>query len=751
MADMSDSLNRSPALSGILRFVLLACCVFYPLSAPAQNIKSLIESLGGSTKPATPELSPAEQLEWVKGELEKVKTDAGNEPAIRARLAEAGLPEARIEDFLLAIREMERNYQSALDLLPALIAAEQARPVAVIAPTSEKEASALRDALRRASMAEKSTSAEIELIHRLISQYQALQANAEREVRQLREEVDTSKNPASKVRAAVQLDLAHLQKRAADSAVFMGKWKVSQLESQAKHSALEQEALRGALSASGFDRQLDARRAESQLAALKGESEAAEKEIAAVIKEQSRVAEEAAGLREKNNSPAAQARSAAAEALAASTQGLVSILQASAYFLEDEKNHWQGVRKLSSDRSTAEVREAIGKAEDTVSKQKDLRPALDRRLLDVRDHLDSLQKQLRAGVADATARSLIERTAAMEQKRLVALGSLISKSDQSVTTQEELLEELRDQLAPERAVQRFSRAWDNFCQLVARVWSFELFGVSNNRITTGKVSMAALGLLLAFLISGWLARWSARMATRRFQMAEDQRTLLEKSVFIPVAATLVLSVLYFLNIPLTVFAFFGGALAIGIGFGAQNLMNNFISGIILLLERQIKIGDIIEVAGSTGKVTHLGSRCSRIRKFDGVELLVPNSAFLEKEVTNWTLADPHHRFDFVIGVSYGSPVEKVMSLLTSAIERQPDILKEPAPGVFFEAFGESALAFRIYYWLELGGSLDARLVGSELRCRIDRDFRAAGIGMPFPQRDFHLRSSSPIAVRLEEK
>ena len=262
--------------------------------------------------------------------------------------------------------------------------------------------------------------------------------------------------------------------------------------------------------------------------------------------------------------------------------------------------------------------------------------------------------------------------------------------------------------------------------------------------------MAGLGLLIALLTAGWFSRWTSRTATQRFQMAEDQKVLLEKSVFLPVAAILVLTVLYWLNIPLTVFAFLGGALAIGIGFGAQNLMNNFISGLILLLERQIKVGDIIEVAGSTGKVTHLGSRCSRIRKFDGVELLVPNSAFLEKEVTNWTLADPHHRFDFPIGVAYGSPVEKVMSLLNSALERQAEILREPAPGVFFEAFGDSALCFRVYYWLELSGTTDSRQVGSELRCRIERDFRAAGVEMPFPQRDFHLRSSTPIPVRLEK-
>ena len=390
------------------------------------------------------------------------------------------------------------------------------------------------------------------------------------------------------------------------------------------------------------------------------------------------------------------------------------------------------------------------RAGEIISKQNELRPGVDRRMIEAREALDAAQKQLRTGATDSARKALLEQTVVLAQKRADTLGNLITKSRQIVATMEEFLAEAQADIGRESASERLSRTWADFSRILSNVWTFELFNTAGLRITTGKVVMAGVGLLLALLTAGWFSRWTSRTATRQFQMAEDQKVLLEKSVFLPVAAILVLTVLYWLNIPLTVFAFLGGALAIGIGFGAQNLMNNFISGLILLLERQIKVGDIIEVAGSTGKVTHLGSRCSRIRKFDGVELLVPNSAFLEKEVTNWTLADPHHRFDFPIGVAYGSPVEKVMSLLNSALERQPEILREPAPGVFFEAFGDSALCFRVYYWLELSGTTDSRQVGSELRCRIERDFRAAGVEMPFPQRDFHLRSSTPIPVRLEK-
>jgi len=381
---------------------------------------------------------------------------------------------------------------------------------------------------------------------------------------------------------------------------------------------------------------------------------------------------------------------------------------------------------------------------------KDWRPTMDRRMIEAREGMEAAQKQLRSGVADSPTREILERTVLAQQKRTEALGNLISRSEGAIALQEEFLGELQSALGSEGPWRRLARTWTRLADLAVKVWSFELFPAGTSSITTGKIALAAAGLAIALLLSGWISRATTSTATRNFRIARDQRTLLERSIFIPVAALFILTVLNWLNIPLTVFAFLGGALAIGIGFGAQNLMNNFISGIILLLERQIKVGDIIEVAGSTGKVTHLGSRCSRIRKFDGVELLVPNSAFLEKEVTNWTLADPQHRYDFTIGAAYGSPVEKVMDLLLSAVERQPEILRDPAAGVFFESFGDSSLVFRIYYWLELNTETDPRKVGSELRCRIERDLRTAEIEIPFPQRDLHIRNSEPLAVRLEK-
>ena len=296
---------------------------------------------------------------------------------------------------------------------------------------------------------------------------------------------------------------------------------------------------------------------------------------------------------------------------------------------------------------------------------------------------------------------------------------------------------------------------------VENIWDHELFTteerivgengafVTRTRgITVGKIVLGVIGLGAGYFIAKTLARLVRARLGRRFSVEIARAAFLEKVIFYFLLVLMVLATLNWLRIPLTAFAFLGGAIAIGVGFGAQTLMNNFISGLILLAEQRIKVGDLIDVDGHLGRVINLGTRCSRVRKFDGVDVLVPNSYLLEKNVVNWTLSDSHHRYDFIVGVAYGTPTELVMSTLTSAVEAQPDVLKEPAAAVAFEAFGDNALTFHIFFWLDIGRA-DALKVGTEIRLRIDRLCREAGIEMAYPQRDIHLHAAEPIAVRIE--
>jgi small-conductance mechanosensitive channel len=168
--------------------------------------------------------------------------------------------------------------------------------------------------------------------------------------------------------------------------------------------------------------------------------------------------------------------------------------------------------------------------------------------------------------------------------------------------------------------------------------------------------------------------------------------------------------------------------------------------LIVLMERQVRVGDIIEVDGVTGVVAEVNLRSSTVRGFDGVEAVVPNSSFLENQVVNWTYSDTRRRREIRIGIAYGSPVREAAEIITGCAEDHGQVLKKPPPEVYFEDFGDSALLMVLVYWGELAN--DSRRIDSDLRFAIEKRLGAAGIAMPFPQRDVHLDTSQPLAVRI---
>jgi small-conductance mechanosensitive channel len=197
-------------------------------------------------------------------------------------------------------------------------------------------------------------------------------------------------------------------------------------------------------------------------------------------------------------------------------------------------------------------------------------------------------------------------------------------------------------------------------------------------------------------------------------------------------------ILDFLRVPLAAFAFISGAVAIGVGFGAQNIINNFISGWILMWERPIKIGDFLELGDVKGSVESINTRSTRIRRVDGVHLLVPNSFLLENTVTNWTLVDKLVRTTVRVGVAYGSDVTRVTELLKNAADEHPQVLKSPQRAVIFDDFGDNALVFDLNIWVHATAEAGLRKIRSDLRYRIYSLFAEAGIVIAFPQRDVHL-------------
>lgn len=292
------------------------------------------------------------------------------------------------------------------------------------------------------------------------------------------------------------------------------------------------------------------------------------------------------------------------------------------------------------------------------------------------------------------------------------------------------------------------------------LWSLEVMRFENKvevdgQTITGKIPVT-LGMLLRalifFLAGYWIASRVAsriqRGVVRRGHIAEAQAKTLRNWAMIAVGVGLVLGTLAFLRIPLTVFAFFGGALAIGIGFGTQTLIKNFISGIIVLAERKVRVGDILDVDGVIGTVVEVNTRSSVIRSADDVETMIPNSLFLENRVTNWTLSSSKMRRSIRVGVAYGSDPRVVMDILVECAGRHGRICREPAPFAVFEDFAESALVFSLYYWMEMGASSNSLVVASDVRLMIEKRLGEAGIQVPYPQRDMHLSTTDPIRVEI---
>jgi small-conductance mechanosensitive channel len=296
--------------------------------------------------------------------------------------------------------------------------------------------------------------------------------------------------------------------------------------------------------------------------------------------------------------------------------------------------------------------------------------------------------------------------------------------------------------------------------IARKVWEFELFSVEDSTLVDGRTVTVSYGVTvgksigvlllfaLGYLAFSLLARWMQRVIVRRFGVDEQFAVVVRRWVMALAMVVLIVFVLNLARIPLTVFAFMGGALVLGIGFGTQTIIKNFISGIIILFERKVRVGDIVALPGVTGHVTAIDMRASTVRGFDGIEALVPNSVFLENQVVNWTYSSSQIRREVKVGIAYGSPVRRAAEIVTGCAEDHGLVLKDPKPEVYFEDFGDSALLLTLVFWVEFSPGFNARRVSSDLRFAIEKRLGEAGIAIPFPQRDVHLALDGPLPVAL---
>ena len=272
---------------------------------------------------------------------------------------------------------------------------------------------------------------------------------------------------------------------------------------------------------------------------------------------------------------------------------------------------------------------------------------------------------------------------------------------------------------------------------VRRVLDYPIFPSSG--ITTAS--------LLALVLFFGLVVLAERVVRRYFVTRLLRRTHLEPALQFALARVIGYALLglgfyislQMVGVNLSSLAFVAGAVGVGLGFGLQNIISNFISGLIILAERPIAIGDRVEIGGVAGQVREISLRSTTVITNDNMAIIVPNADFITQRVTNWSYEDPRVRFRIPFGVAYGTDLPKLRKLMLEVADEHPKALKDPQPELFFVGFGDSSLNFELAVWSS-ESTLSPRQFRSDLFFAIEKKLRESGIEIPFPQQDLHVRT-----------
>lgn len=266
-----------------------------------------------------------------------------------------------------------------------------------------------------------------------------------------------------------------------------------------------------------------------------------------------------------------------------------------------------------------------------------------------------------------------------------------------------------------------------------------LFKIQDVGITISHLVVAIIAVLLSLIISRIIRTTLRNQIFKKFEIDQGLEYALLRFVHYVILLIGVYIGLKTINLPLGAVVGLLAVVGVGIGFGLQNLASNFISGIILLLERPVKVGDRLEVNDVWGDVKRINLRTTLIETPDNIAIIVPNSKLLETEVINYSYGDPKIRLQIPVGIAYGSDCKKATEIMVQAALDNPRILKDPTPKTWFREFGDSSLNFILLCWIP-SATIKFDVI-SEINHAIDNGFRANGVEIPFPQRDLHLRTA----------
>jgi small-conductance mechanosensitive channel len=279
----------------------------------------------------------------------------------------------------------------------------------------------------------------------------------------------------------------------------------------------------------------------------------------------------------------------------------------------------------------------------------------------------------------------------------------------------------------------------DFATALRGILNFSLFQLGDTQITLWTLLYITVLITLLVVFSGYLKRWLARSLLAVADVEIGARQAVASIFRYAVIGLGLVIIVQSAGVDLSALTLLAGAAGLGIGFGLQNIINNFVSGLIILFERPIKVGDRVDVGAVHGDVVNVSARATTIVTNDNIAIIVPNSEFISTRVTNWSYTDRDVRFDIPVGVSYSSDPEQVTQLLLEVASQHSGVLAHPKPNVLFEEFGDSSLNFTLLVWTTQYAARP-RVLRSELNYAIAKIFRENNVEIPFPQRDLHVRS-----------
>ncbi|MFY0601434.1 MAG: mechanosensitive ion channel family protein [Cyclobacteriaceae bacterium] len=287
------------------------------------------------------------------------------------------------------------------------------------------------------------------------------------------------------------------------------------------------------------------------------------------------------------------------------------------------------------------------------------------------------------------------------------------------------------------AIKDFSATISEGISSFIDIFSNPLFHLADSSISLGTI----IYFISAFVILSFVAKRIRKLIVNRIlsktHMEAGVRASIGTTIRFLILAIGTIIIIQSAGIDLSALSLIAGALGVGIGFGLQNITDNFISGIIILFEKPIKIGDRIEVGDVQGDVVNISFRATEVKTNDNIIIIVPNSEFISSRVINWSHNDRNIRFRIPVGVSYKEDPEKVKKILLEVAEENPHVLSKPTPYIFFDEYGDNSINFMLAVWTSTHADKPP-VLKSELYYEIFRRFKEEGIEIPFPQRDIHI-------------